>query len=95
MTYEDRMKMDALSLKALGGKSKWNKLYTRGYPAKLTRTKEDGEEETYNGIKYQTLEEVYNVMVEMLAKKEAEEAAKKAKELETKVEVKDETKGQD
>lgn len=86
MTYEQRLKMDELSLKALGGKSKWNKLYTRGYPSEMTRTKEDGTEETYKGIKYQTIEEVYNVMLEMLAKKEQEEAEKKAKELEVKPE---------
>lgn len=82
MTYLERLKIDELSLKALGGKSKWNKLYARGFPSEMTRTKDDGTEETYNGIKYQTLEEVYNVMLEMLAKKEAEEAEKKAKELE-------------
>jgi hypothetical protein len=80
MTYQERLKMDALSLKAFGKKGAWNKLYQRGYPAQLTRKKDDETEETYNGIKYQTLEEIVKVMEDMIALKEKEEAEKKAKE---------------
>lgn len=85
MTYEDRKNFEELSLKAFGGKNKYNKLYQRGYKTDLVEKLPDGTERKYKGYKYQTLEEIYNVMIEMIALKEKEEAEKKAKE-EVKVE---------
>jgi hypothetical protein len=82
MTYENRKKLEELSLNAFGGKNKYLKLYKRGYPTEMTRTKEDGTEEKYKGDKYQTMEEIVVTMHEMIAKKEQEEAEKLAKSLE-------------
>jgi hypothetical protein len=84
MTYENRKKLEELSLNAFGGKNKYLKLYKRGYPTEMTRTKEDGTEEKYRGDKYQTLEEIVVTMHEMIAKKEQEEAVKKERELKVK-----------
>jgi hypothetical protein len=88
MTYKDRKKMEELSLKAFGGKNKYVKLYQRGYKTDMVEIMEDGTERKYKGYKYQTHDEIHNVMIEMIAKKEQEEAEKKAKEISSETTVK-------
>lgn len=88
MTYEDRKKMESLSVKAFGRAQAYNKLYQKGYGAQMIEKMEDGIERKYKGTKYLTLEEIYNTMNEMIVKKEQEEAAKKAQEAQAVPEVK-------
>lgn len=82
MTRKERLELNELSKKSLGGPSKWTKLLNRGTVTVLTRTLEDGTEQKYKGTKWFTLEEVVKTMNEMLEKKEQEEAAKLAKQSE-------------
>lgn len=81
MTYELRKKFQELSKEAFGGPNKWVKLYQRGYKTDMTEKLEDGTERKYKGTKYQSLEEIEVVMHEMIAKKQEEEAEKKALEV--------------
>jgi hypothetical protein len=80
MTYEERTKLNELSVKAFGGAQKWNKLYKKGYPKQMVEVMPDGTERKYKGIQYQTVDEIVVTMHEMIAKKEQEEREKKVKE---------------
>lgn len=72
MKYEERVRLQELSVKAFGNKSAWNKLYKRGHTANLVETLPDGTERKYRGSKYQTLEELEITMHELIAQKEKE-----------------------
>lgn len=72
----ERLELNELAKKIFGRTSVWQKFMKNGEVTTLTRTLEDGTEETYRGYKYPTLEEVKIRLNELL--KEQEDA--KAKE---------------
>lgn len=76
MNRDERLKLKELSIKAFGKPSAWHKLYQRGYATNLVEKLPDGTERKYKGTKHLSMEELYKLMDEMIAKKAQEEAEK-------------------
>jgi len=83
MKKEERLILNELSTKIWGKSSVWQKFLKNGEHSDMTRTLEDGTEQTYRGIKYFSLDEVKERMATLLKEKE-EKDAQKAKEAEEK-----------
>jgi len=92
MTKNERIQLENLSKLTFGSKTKYKKLVEKGELSKLTRTLEDGTEESYKGYKTYSLEEVKTKMEtlfqEKLAKEKLdEEKAKESQNVQTNPEV--------
>ncbi len=89
MTKNERLELNALSIKIFGRSSVWQKFMARGELTNLTRKLDDGTEESYRGYKYPTLEEIkdrLNVLLKEKEDGEKEKAEKTTKETEKIVE---------
>lgn len=80
MTKDERLALNQLSTKVYGKPSVWQKMITKGELGTLTRTLDDGTEQSYKGIVYSTIEEITKIMQELL---EEDEDLKAKEELET------------
>ena len=83
MKKTERLELNELCRKIFGRSSVWQKFMKTGEVSDLTRTLDDGTEESYRGYKYPTLEEVKTRLNELLKE---QEDAKKSKETDEKVE---------